>query len=182
MILDKALQTFKEKYDREAVESVITLSHDRSLYMSSFKAFNIQEAVNQFIEYMDGYVKYRVDNDGKSDVKSNNVITEHTKSFIQTKLFVEDVIPFNNATGFIQEYIDGIGRVLENVNNNQSTLMISIDDNESTGCIIEYADAFIENMNTRFYPIMEHLLQSSGYYTKKILHAPAAKKEQNFFL
>ena len=181
MILDKALQMFKEKYDREAVESVINLSNDHSLYMSSFKAFSIQEAVDQFIEYMDGYVKYRIGNIGKPDVKSNNVITEHTKSFIEAKLFIEKNVPFNSATNFLEGYLDNIDRLVKVVNENQSILM-DYSDNESTGCIVEFTDTFMTNLNDRFYPVMEHLLQSSGYNSRKQLRAPVVKKEQNFFL
>lgn len=182
MIIDKALQTFKEKYDREAVQSVIDLSHDHSLYMSSFKGFNMQEAVDQFIEYIDGFVKYRIENIGKSNAKPNNVISEHTKSFIETKLFIENKIPFNNATSFIEQYVDSVDKLVKTVNENQSLILECISDNESSGCILEFADAFMENLNNHFYPVMEHLLQSSGYYSRKKLRAPAAPKEPTFFL
>jgi hypothetical protein len=182
MIADKALQNFRERYDREAVESVINLSGDHSLYMSSFKGFNIQEAVDQFIEYMDGYVKYQIGNIGKPNAKPNNVIKEHTKSFIETRLFSESNIPFNNAAGFIEGYLDNVSKLVKVANENQSILMECTGDNESIGCIVEFTDAFMSNLDNRFYPVMEHLLQSSGYYSRKKLRTPSAPKEQTFFL
>jgi hypothetical protein len=187
MIIDKALQTFKETYDREAIESIVQLSEDRSLYKSSFKGFNIQEAVNKFITYLNGYAEYRIENVDKTEVMDNNTITEHTKSFIKNKsndniLFEEAVIPFNDSTKFIQEYFECIGLLIESVNKNQTILMESIDDSESSGCILKFTEMFLEDVNERIHPIMEYLLQSSGYYSRKRLRAPSVKKEQNFFL
>lgn len=189
MIITKALQEFKEKYNRESIESIVNLSNDKTMYMSSFNAFNLTESVNRFKLFIDGYAEYRTEKVNDKKKPSNDTLLEHTKLLIDNKLkdheiFEELKLPFRNASSFVQEYVECINILSDTVNKNQSLILESTDDVSSSGCVLEFTEMFLDKLNDRFYPIMEHLLNSSGYYSRKQLRTPSVKKEQeyHFFL
>lgn len=190
MIISNTIKEFKEKYDREAIQSIINLSDDKTLYRSTFTGFNITESVEQFKSYIEGFAEYRVTEGNKNEKRTNEILLEHTKLLLENKsdkanFFKEIKVPYNSATEFIQEYMDSITIVSDMINSSQSIIMESTDDVESTGYVVTFTEMFMEKMNDAFYPIMEHLLQSSGYYSRKQLRQPPAvkeKTEQHFFL
>ena len=190
MTISNTLKEFKEKYDRDAIQSIINLSDDKTLYRSTFIGFNLTESVEQFKSYIEGFAEYRATEGNVDEKRTNTILLEHTKLLLENKsdavkIFEEINIPFNSATEFIQEYMDSIALINDMVDSGQSVILESTDDVDSAGCVLEFTEMFLDKMNDKFYPVMEHLLQNSGYYSRKILRQPPTVKEeteQHFFL
>ena len=63
MKLDTAIKTFYEKYDREAIQSIETISNDYGLNIHghTIQTFNLNEAFDRFSNYLKGYADYKID-------------------------------------------------------------------------------------------------------------------------
>jgi len=171
MFLNEAVKNLFTKYDREVFESLDKLSNNQSYKLNelSIKATNINEAVDKFNLYLEGYIDYKIENIDNVKSMNQKQITEATHDFIDNKLFQDHRILYTDTKKYIESYIMGINKLLKTIDDGKNKLFESNIDNQSIGALEEFGEYFIDKMNERFYPFIENMLWASGYNSKKKL-------------
>lgn len=192
MKIDSAIKEFLEKYDTEAIRSIDELAQDLSLTRQKAKmpAFNLQEGIDTFIEFLEGYANYKIENINNEKASPHEAIVEHTKLFISGKLFKEttetgedEEILIESIPKFVESYIKGIPNVISTIDKLKAAMLESGTDLESIAVINDFADDFMESLHERFDPVMDKILWASGYNSKIALRNAVPKpKETPVFL
>lgn len=187
MKIDSAIQTFSEKYDREAISSIDRISSELGLIRNrhTIRAFNITESFNKFCEFLGGYGKYKVDNVGNPEASPQNVICESVASFVNSQLFEATDILYNQIPGFVQGYVTGVQKLMETVDNVKDMMTEAGIDPEYVGAVNDFTDQFMDRLDESFDPAMDRILWASGYNSKRTLFSrgeggsPLTKKERD---
>jgi hypothetical protein len=183
MKLDSAIKIFLEKYDEFAIASIEAISKDISLTNNKryIVGFNITESFDKFIEFIDGYAKYKIENMDNPEASSHDNIINHTNNFIESKLFNESNILYADLPVIIKGYIKGIKQLIETVDNAKGTMLESGVDTNSIATVNDFVDTFLENFHFYYDPMMENVLWATGYNTK-IRLSKRNKKEVPIFI
>jgi hypothetical protein len=183
MRLDSALKIFLEKYDELAVASIDDISNDISLTGNKkyIKGFNITESFDKFIEFIDGYTKYKIENMDNSEASSHDNVVNHTNNFIDSKLFNECNILYVDLPIVIKGYISGIKQLTEMVDTVKGHMIEHGVDDNSISSVNNFTDTFLEKFHSYYDPMMENVLWATGYNTK-IRLSKRNKKEVPIFV
>lgn len=186
MTPERALRSFTEKYSPEAIASLTELSGDISLTMSKFKGINLTEGAAKLTEYLGGFVDYKKEHVDDPEGQSNSTITEHTKSFVREQLFTETMIPYAEASSFVNDYLLHLSGLI-GLGESSDAAMISADlDGESRGTFTEMVDDYLDHLTETVEPIVDRLLVASGYTGHQRLasvgKAVSPVKQPSYFL
>lgn len=185
MIIDSAIKTFLEKYDREAIDSINNVSKDLGAIHNKYtiKGFNINEAFNKFQDYIKGYASYKIENINNPDASPQSAIIESVQRFIDTQLFEEKDLLYPELPTFVESYVNGIESLISTIEDVKHTMMESDIDGEYIGNVNEFADKFMIKLHESFDPVMDKILWASGYNSKRALsNAGKVKSENPVFL
>ena len=184
MRLDTALKEFTEKYDREAIHSIDTLSKDFGLNQNYVKIelYNIKESFDLFTKYLQGYVKYKTENKNNPQASSQDEIATKSTAFIEKEIMKSKDSLYKEISPMLESYLSGINDLIPVVEACQSTLQENDVDNASIGYVSELADAFIESVDAKMEPLMEKLLWASGYNSRKKLFGKKETTTKHTFL
>lgn len=171
MKADVAVRTFVETYDEEAIKSIDNLINkpETKIDYINVNGFNIKEAFDSFIDYIDGYKEYVLVDQYEYGRKTKDEIIESMHGYLDKAVFKEEPLYVEDSKKFISEYVNGCNRVVDKVNDIQSELMLNDVDHESIGNITEYADIFMDKMDNKFNSVMTSLLRKSGYIKVRYL-------------
>lgn len=184
MRIDSAIQVFSERYDRDAIQSIEDISHERGLVLNkaTIKAFNINENFNTFSQYLKEYANYKVENQNNEKASPQDVIRESVSSFIKTQLFKESDILYSELPEFVMGYVNGVKTLTEAVDEAKRILTDADIDPEAIGDVNEFADRFMDALHESFDPTMDKILLASGYTSRKRLKSFSEKRKQPVFL
>lgn len=187
MIIDTAVKTFLEKYDRPAIEAINEISKRYGLNINGYKmnVFNLTEAFDQFKTYIEGYASYKAENVNSEEASPQDVIVEKTDEFINTGVKIEDVsIRYSDIPTFVESYVSNIKSLLETVDKVKAFMMESDVDPSAVGDINHFCDKFMERVDPLFEGCMDRILWASGYNSKKALFDKKdnRNKEKHVFL
>lgn len=185
MIIDNAIKTFFEKYDREAIQSIENISKEYGLNINgnTIKTFNLGESFNIFNQYMDGYANYKIENVNNLEASKQETIKESVQKFVDTQIFKESETKYSDLPTFVMEYVNGINSLQEMVDNTKRLMTDSEVKAEDIGDINEFTDMFINKLHEHFNPVMESILWASGYNGKqKLIKGNTSKPTAPVFL
>ena len=175
MKIDSALREFSEKYDRNAIKSIEEISKDSVLsynkknHINGVKGFHIQESFSAFEEFLNGYSEYKIENMNNAKASSHESIIEHTKTYIDEKLFEECNLLYPQLPMFVGGYINGINSLTETVDTVKEKMMEAGVDPESIASVNDFIDTFMDKLYESFDPTMDRILWASGYNSKSKL-------------
>lgn len=171
MKLDREIRTFFEQYDREVMECIDALSSDFGVGIQKLgtQGFNIVESIDLFNQYLHGYMEYKINNRDNAEATDQPTILESVQTFLDTKLFQEQFLPYKEASNTIKSYLEGMEKLSKDVTAIQERMMEEDVDQSSIGDVQTIADRFSEAFHKRFDPVMEHLVQASGYTSRQKL-------------
>lgn len=171
MKTDSAIKEFTEKYNREMIESIDSLSN-RTGYKENkltMPVVNLTEATHNFDVFMRGYADYKKKHIGDTSL-SNEEIFENTNAFInKPDMFTEDKVLIVNLPGYIQSYLESVDTISKTADDIKSDMTESGVDMESIGAVNGFVDSFVERMQEQFYPVMDRILWASGYNARQRL-------------
>jgi len=187
MKLDKAIKNFTEKYDRTAMQYIEKVSSEFGLVYNkqSIPAFNMSEAFNKFEEYVEGYGDYKIRL--LSDVTLKDIpseeITETTKKWCES-VFKDSELVYNDIPAFIESYVNGVNSLITVIESNKQQLMEEGVSPKDIGAINEYADIFMDTLDSKFESVMDKILMASGYTSTQRLNGKveAPKKDIAYFI
>lgn len=184
MKLDTAIKTFYEKYDRDAIQSIETISKDYGLNIHghTIQTFNLNEAFDRFSNYLKGYADYKIENVNSTDASSQEIIKESVQKFIDTQIFKEYEMSYAELPSFVTGYFNGIKILLETVDEVKRNMTDNNVDVEAIGDINEFADIFMDKLHESFDPTMDKILWASGYKSKQRLSGTTTKTKAPVFL
>lgn len=184
MIIDRAIKTFVEKYDREAMSYISEISQNLGLVHNKYtiKGFNITESFDKFQEYIKGYAQYKIENANNAEASPQNVIIESVRNFIDTQIFQEKDMLYNELPAFVEEYVNGVNNLLKTIDEVKEDMMESGVDQNDIGDVNDFTDSFMIKLHESFDPTMDRILRASGYTTKKNLYANTPKEKPHIFL
>ena len=186
MKIDTALTEFTERYDSDAMASIDSLSKQLGLVANrrTIPLFNMKESFDNFSKYLEQYGDYLVKNKNNPKASSREIIQESTKKFINDKICNESVnVLYASLPEFVQSYVEGVEHLHETIDSVKNNIEFNEVDLEYAGDVNEYADAFMEKMNTKFYESMHRILWASGYNANKgvpKLYGETMKKQEIF--
>jgi len=172
MKIDSAIREFSEKYNIEAMQSIdeiskeLGLNYNKKNHINSIRGFTIKEGFDSFIEFIHGYAKYKVDNIMNERATSHETILNHTKSFIQNKVFTEKPLLYSELPIFVESYISGVKSLQKVTDATKTQMMEAGVDTDSIASINDFMDMFMTRLNESFDPVMNQILWASGYYGK----------------
>ena len=181
MKIDSAIQTFLEKYDKEAMESIEEASHQfgRVYRKDTIKLFNLTESINMFNQWLKGYAKFHIDEVGNRPTIEE--ITESCTRFLNgDDMFKETAVTFDKFPSFVKGYIESINKTIDTIDNIKSEMMEAGVDGETIGAVNTFADMFMDKLNESFDPAMDNLLWASGYNARKSLFGNKPKQKPVF--
>lgn len=183
MKLDKLLKEFVETYSSEAMKFIEKMCTDKGAINrgETVKGFNFQEGLDNFMNYIEGYAKYKVENKNNDKASSHQTIKEAATQFIQEKLFTEKELLYPEVTSLVEGYLSGVTTLLEKIDTLKGMMMEEDVDGDSIGTLNEFADDFVVELQESFEPFMNHLLLISGYKTHKKLF-PDKKSDTTTFV
>ena len=180
MKIDSAIQTFTEKYDRVAMESIDELSNDLGLCAnrSTIKGFNIQEAFDRFSEYLKGYGEYKIENKENSKASPQDVIRENVANFIDNHVFECADIPYSRVNEFVRTYLEGIESLISTIDTVKNDMIVEDVDLEAVGDVNDFADHFMGKLQECFDPVIDKILWASGYNAhQRMMKTGSASRE-----
>ncbi len=174
MKIDSAIKDFSERYDREAITSIDTISRDHALVNqnATIKLFKITESFDAFCEYLQGYASYKIENANNEKASPQNVICESVDKFISTQLFEACDIRYPGLPSFVKGYVDGIRKLTETVDEVKGRMMDADVATEAVGDVNTFVDHFMDRLSESFDPAMDRILWASGYNSRKALFGP----------
>lgn len=171
MKIDSALKEFTEKYNSEMIESIDDVSKNFGYNISGYKmpVVNINESVNNFKIFMEGYLDYEKKYVGNYPTPHERVV-EQTNAFIESaELFKEEKIPYSEIPNYVKSYVEGIKTLSDMTDKVKEGLMECGTDIEYIGDVNSFVDKFTERMQESFYPVMDQILWASGYNARQRL-------------
>ena len=179
MKIDSALKVFSESYDRDAIQSIQNISEDFGLIIqkSTIKSFNLNEAFDEFQDFLTKYGKYKVENVNNEKATPQAMICERVETNIREELFKESKMLYNEIPAFIESYISGINNLTATMDSVKQKMYESGVDADSIGDVNKFVDGFIERLDESFKPTMDRLLWASGYNSRKALSKSNHKPE-----
>lgn len=184
MKIDLAIKEFLEKYDKAAISSIDKISKDIGLkhHKLSLPLFNIKECFDTFSSCLDVYSNYKIENANNDKAVQHNLIQEKVNSIIDTSLFKEENVLYQDIPLFVESYINGINSLLEKIEFIKSNMIDADIQYEYIGDVNEFTDNFMEKMNKSFYESMDKILTASGYKTNKSLMSKKVHTRKHQFL
>lgn len=182
MKIDSAIKGFYEKYNRDMIMSIDSVSKDHSLVLTEakMKLSNIQESFEMFNQYLKGYAGYVVENKNNPKASPQDVIRETVDKFISNELFKESEVKYPDLPKFVQSYVEGINTILETVDTIKSYLTEADVQTESISDVNDFVDKFIDRLNESFDSDMNKILWASGYNSSQRIFGNH-KKERPVF-
>ncbi|MCM1215466.1 MAG: hypothetical protein NC548_13215 [Lachnospiraceae bacterium] len=185
MKLDSALKAFTENYDREAIESIDTISRDRALNEGlingkhhTIKLFNLQESCEYFNNWLKGYAGYKIENkDNSSASDQDSIRNSATKMLESADLFKESEVLYKDLPGFVQGYVEGVQTLLETVDFVKESMSDHDVDPSAIGDVNDFCDQFMTKFDESFHQSMDKILWASGYKSRKILFRDRSAKK-----
>lgn len=172
----KQLKHFKESYDSKAIYSIKSLNDDIKLQKTNgFKAFDMNKSVNDFKEYIEGFIQYKIEN--KENGLDNNVILERTNIFIETAIIEDKQFKFNESINFINNYLNKLNELNQFIESKIEYMNENDLSQDNIGILMKSFDKFLDKFEESMDNTMTELLHCSGYKHKKI-----EKKNDDFFL
>lgn len=185
MKIDIAIQSFTERYDRSAMESIDHVSKDLGLgyNKATVKVFNLSEAGQSFREILLGYSQYKTENIGKEDAISQDEIVQKVTEGIDP-LFTEADVLYPDLPGFVTSYVTTVKTIQETVDQVQTSMLENGVDNKAVGAVTDLVDKFMEAFDSRFETAMNKILWASGYNSSQALKqkTPDTKTMRPVFL
>lgn len=171
MKIDSALKEFTERYDREMIESIDDLSKNFGYNINKYTipVVNINESVNKFKTFMEGYLDFEQKNVDNYPVDHKTVV-EQTNNFINSdELFNEEKLLYSELPEYVKSYVEAIKTVSDLTDSVKLGLMECGSDSDHVADVNSFVDAFTERMQTKFYPVMDQILWASGYNARQRL-------------
>lgn len=176
MNLHNAIRDFTARYDRNAISSIQDLATNSSMTRSKFlfKAVDVKKATDLFVEYLDGYAKFKIGSIG-SDDSEMKAIMERTEMFLTNDgtnksmpvAFEEVDIHYSDIPEVCKDYIESVQRVMDAVNRLTTDLSAYDVKNDDIGALTEMSDMYISHLFPLVEKVMYTGLCASGYEHKK---------------
>jgi tRNA U34 5-carboxymethylaminomethyl modifying enzyme MnmG/GidA len=184
MKIDSSIKEFLEKYNDEAMQSIEEISSEFGLVSqrNKIKLFNLNEDINKFINYMEGYSNYKIKNINNENASTNESISDQVNIFMDKELFKESEVLYSELPKFVSSYINGIKDIGGKVDEWKEKMLEAEVDYESIGIINDFVDTFTERLNEKFDNSMNKILWASGYNSKKKLSENKVKELKPIFL
>lgn len=184
MLIDDAVKTFLEKYDREAIVSISELSNDRGLKLHEYKIdlFDIEESFNWFNKMLDQWTVYQV----RLLTEKTNTTTEKVQSDLNALMDKELIKPkdikVEDFSNFVESYLTGLKQISSKITDVKENLLSYKVEPKNIGTLDSFADKFLEKVQTEFDKSMDRLLWASGYNSKKKLHSTKKMEEKQIII
>lgn len=179
MILDSAIETFLETFDRDAIMSIDNFSKDELEIRNKAKIslFGITEAFNRFDQIISNWGKTNL----RKLIKEGTDYTlqdasKEVSDFINLKIIKPKEVLVSDLPAFVESYLTGVKKTLDNIENIKIEMIKNKINNENIGIINDFADHFMEKVNTEFFKGMDTILWATGYN----VNAKRKKQEEEF--
>ena len=171
MKIDNVIKSFYETYNREAMESIDRISKEIGLIENghSINAFNIIDAFDKMESYMKGYANYKITEKTNPNASSQSDIKSLTYKFIDSNVFSECKLGYNEIPAFIESYIKRTDSLIKTLDEIKESMSVADIDQESIGDVNDMADHFVEKLQESFNPVMDKILWASGYNARQRL-------------
>lgn len=172
MKLDTAITEFMEHTSRDAIQSIDELASEPGLKLTGAKTkgFAMMEAFDTFTKYLNGYAQYKIKYMNDNRASGQDAIREQTTKFLSETVKLEDKeIQYSELPNFVTGYVNGIKALQETVDTLQSKMKEAEVDAESIGDVVEFANQFVEKVESRFNQWFDRVLGESGYKAKQRL-------------
>ena len=178
-----ALLSFCEKYDGEAIESITIMSNDISLTHHKFDGMKLNESAAMFVKALRGYVDLCCEHvTDEESTQPADFITE-CNTYIATKLFSEEKIPYQHASSMVSSYLEHIHE-LESTEDELKTKMLEAGTpGEQVGGLTDMVEVYLSQLDEKMESVMDGLLWASGYRSKERLSkAGSTTKPQHYIV
>lgn len=188
MKLYNLIDDFFNKYNKNMIESIDNMSTDPSnkLTRGKMKLFNVNESIDNFNKYLQGYCKYKIDNKDNPEASSQDTIMEAVDKFINDNKPKEVDIKYTDVSDNISKYLENINTTIDNINNVTSSMVENNINNNDIACINKIVDDFTNTFVECIDDNMDRILWASGYNSRqKLKHVKEnanVKKEQEIFI
>lgn len=185
MKIDFALKEFTEKYDREAMESVETISKDFGLniHKHTIKLFDMKESFDIFSKYLRSYATYVTENVNNPQASPRESILASVDKFIASKLFNESEVVYSELPAFVESYVSGIKDLNSTIDEAKNTILnCEGADPVFAGDVNDFVEKFMTRLDESFTPAMDKILWASGYNSKQKLSGKKSVKKKPLFL
>lgn len=171
MILDRAINTFLESYDREAIEFIENMANDQRLGYTDYKInlFNINEAFEKFNTIIENYGKYQTRILTEETKYTHDKVCSDYNAYMESEMIKEDKVKSNDIAKFVKAYIEGVDNTLRHIDEVKTKMMQDGVPGNKIGEINNFADIFMNKVNEAFTESMDKILLASGYKTKQKL-------------
>lgn len=184
MLIDDAVKTFLEKYDREAIVSISELSNDRGLKLHDYKIdlFDLNESFNWFDKMLEQWGVYQVRCLTEKTNTTPEKVQNDLNDLMDKQLIKSKDIKVQDFASFVESYLVGLKKLSSKIGEVKHTLLLNKVANENVGTLDEFADRFLEKVQTEFDKSMDRLLWASGYNAKKKLHSSKKIEEREIII
>ena len=152
MNLHTAIRDFTDSYDREAISHIQALATDSSIRHSKFlfEAVDIKKSADLFIEYLEGFAKYKMTPEG-NDTNDIDVILERTDMFLDRRVPGGGIPPIFETTKihpyevptFCTDYLESVQKVIDKIECLSSEMLESYVTNDAVGALCEMGDKYV---------------------------------------
>lgn len=170
MKIDSCVKNFLETYDREAIDSIDSLSKAFGIVENRYKmeGFNLNESFEKFRSFLEGYTDFLVNHDKYvSELLEDAIAKPIDKFMLRDDILMESDLYYKDLPDFIKSYIENVQKTVECVNVCKDKMFEESVDEVYIGMINDYCDKFIEPLDAKFEKCMNKALTASGYITKK---------------
>ena len=180
MLIDDAVKTFLEKYDREAIVSITELSNERGLKLHGYKMdlFDLKESFNWFEKMLDQWTVYQV----RALTEKTNTTPEKVQSdlteLMEQELIKPKDIKVQDFASFVESYLTGLKKISNKITDVKENLLSYKVAPQNIGTLDTFADKFLESVQKEFDKSMDRLLWASGYNAKKKLSSKKIEEKQ----
>lgn len=171
MILDRAIDTFLETYDREAIKFIDDMANDQRLGYTDYKMnlFNINEAFEKFNTIIENYGKYQIRILTEDTKYTHDKVCSDYNAYMESEMIKEVRVKSNDVAKFVKTYIEGVNNTLCHIDEIKFKMMKDGVPGNKIGEIDNFADIFMSKVNEAFTESMDKILLASGYKTKQKL-------------
>lgn len=182
MKIDSAIKAFSERYNRDMITSIDTISREKGLVLNgaTMKLSNLKESFEMFNEYLKGYAGYMVENKENPNASPHEVIRETVDKFISDELFKESNVKYTDLPQFVQSYVEGVNTILETIDSIKSFMSDAEVVTEAVSDVNDFVDSFMTRLDESFTNDMDRILWASGYNSAQKLFGKH-KKEKHVF-
>ena len=189
MNAQQSLKFFSDRYNEEMISSIESLSNELGVQYHKCRIVgaNLSESVNEFKDFITNYVKYKKENINNVDASPQKAIYESAINNISSELFSPADLFYKDFPSYIESYLTGIQEVDKLCDQGKQELMEAGVDIDSVGAIEEFASLFYRRLNESFYPVVDRMVNASGYTARQNLSFEAycerkKQREANTFL